>query len=113
MKKGGTVIVAKFLIKIWLLIYLTVYFILSWNGHYAYANHGGADNRKTWHPAYCAYTYIAFSGRQREALSLVGRFFFPLILFDRLIMHPTQEATDACFPADKLCLTIKNRLRYS
>lgn len=43
-------------------VYLVAYAVLSCSGHYLYANYGGADNRDTWVPRYCAQRYHSFGG---------------------------------------------------
>ena len=75
---------------IWLLIYLGVYGVLSFNGQYLGGNFGGNDNRDTWFAKFCGRNYSKPSGRTGIETTYVGIFFWPAAFIDGLFWHRTN-----------------------
>ncbi|MCX7722920.1 MAG: hypothetical protein N2379_07675 [Verrucomicrobiae bacterium] len=95
---AGAILVTYLLAKwrpaflvVWLAAYVAVYASLSWCGQYALCNFGGSDNRFLWCPAYCAKpVYSILSVRPKHHLQPAGWFFLPLLVLDRMTIHPTR-----------------------
>lgn len=78
-RKGGAVI---------LLVYLGVYIVLSAQGKYVHANHGGSDWDDGWCPKYFVQEYMII--RPHTSLTCLGSFFWPCIGIDHAIWHRTR-----------------------
>lgn len=78
-----------------LLAYVTIYFLISLNGHYSVTNHGGNDWRRAWMPKGLAYEYTSLAGRTKEGFTLVGAVFWPCIVTDRIIWHRTTDVSSS------------------
>jgi hypothetical protein len=70
----------------WFAFYLLIYWHLSTNGNYAADPVAG---RSRWMPMHCDTTRVKNS-REVPALNGMGAFFAPLVLMDRLILHPAK-----------------------
>jgi hypothetical protein len=73
--------------RIALAVYIALYCILSATGNYATANHGGMDWRQEWCPRFLVRTYITI--RVHAELTPLGNLYWPCVLIDRLVWHPT------------------------
>jgi len=71
----------------WFAFYLLVYYHLSSNGSYM---PDLASGRSRWMPAHCDTTRTK-GQREIPALNGMGVFFSPLILMDRVIIHPAKQ----------------------
>lgn len=76
----------------WLIVYIVVYILLAFRGHYIGANFGGNDNRDVWYPSHCGEAYMSPMGRTHCSLTSLGWFFLPVIIPDRILLHPTRES---------------------
>ena len=79
----------------WLAIYALAYTYLSMNGRYAQDTFA-TDSR--WMPMLCEKVVVQGT-REVTKLNGMGAFFGPLVLVDRVIVHPTKDASDAPAPA--------------
>jgi hypothetical protein len=70
----------------WFALYFLIYWHLTTNGHYA---HDPIAGRSHWMPAHCD-TVLLKNNREVPALNGMGAFFSPLVLFDRLVLHPAK-----------------------
>lgn len=82
--KSGTVL---------LIAYVSIYILLSLNGHYSVTNHGGNDWRRAWMPNGLAYEYTSPAGRTKEQFTLVGAAFWPCFKADRFLWHRTTDVS--------------------
>lgn len=78
----------------WLVIYSLAYTFLSMNGRYAQDTFA-SDSR--WMPMHCEKVTL-HGTREVAKLNGMGAFFGPLVLVDRIIVHPTKDASDAPAP---------------
>ncbi len=76
-----------------LLAYVTIYFLLSVNGHYSVTNHGGNDWRRAWMPKGLAFEYVSPAGRTKEEFTLAGAAFWPCLVADRILWHRTTDVS--------------------
>jgi len=73
------------------LVYVATYVPFSIAGRYVIGNHGGSDWRREWCPQCLVYKYRAMSGRTRTAHTRYGKIYWPCILLDRWVWHPTRQ----------------------
>ena len=66
--------------------YLTTYALLSSQGQFILANHGGAHWTNRWGPAHLVEPYQGMI-RSKERLTPLGLLYYPCIVLDRLIWH--------------------------
>lgn len=71
--------------------YLLVYVLLSVNGQYITANHGGSDWSRSWCPAFVEVAYRAPTGRQKTNPTLLASIFWPCLLLDRWLWHRDKD----------------------
>jgi hypothetical protein len=71
----------------WFALYFLIYWHLSTNGYYAADSITG---RSRWMPAHCD-TMRVKNNREVPALNGMGAFFAPLVLVDRVVIHPAKE----------------------
>ena len=71
----------------WFAFYGLIYWHLSTNGYYAADTLSG---KSRWMPAHCD-TVRVKNRREVPALNGMGAFFAPLVLLDRVIIHPGKE----------------------
>jgi hypothetical protein len=71
----------------WFALYFLMYWHLSKNGFYA---PDATSGRSCWMPAHCDTVRIK-GKREVPALNGMGAFFAPLVLVDRVIVHPAKE----------------------
>jgi hypothetical protein len=67
-------------------LYIGSYLLLSVNGSYMIANHGGSDWTKSWCPAYLLIEY--WKPRPKLLPTPLAVFYGPLLVLDRMIIHP-------------------------
>ena len=70
-------------------IYFGSYTLLSVNGAYIMANHGGDHWSRTWCPAYVMVEYQILRTKIRP--TVLAACYLPLVVLDRLIVHPVLE----------------------
>lgn len=77
---------------IWLAAYVGSYALLSSEGRFIFANHGGLDWTYRWGPAHLVEEYWII--RSHERLTMLGIPYWPCIVVDRLVWHrPSEEST--------------------
>lgn len=76
-------------------LYLGSYFVLSANGSYVLANHGGSHWTKSWCPAFVIVEYGFIRTHIRP--TLLAAFYAPLVIIDRSIVHPNLEPWDGYY----------------
>ncbi len=80
-----------------LCLYVGSYALLSFNGRYILANHGGADWTRTWCPAFVLIEYRIIRPHIRP--TPLAAIYLPILLLDRLLVHPAIEPWDGYFDA--------------
>lgn len=82
-------------------LYVVIYLPFSLAGRFETSNHGGMDWRREWLPLGLAEPYRRewgiyrgrmLYGRTKTRLTYAGNLFWPLILLDNLVWHPTHKA---------------------
>jgi hypothetical protein len=73
------------------IVYVVTYIILSANGRYISGNYGGHDNRAIWYAKWCGVQTIKFSGRMGSKATMLGVFFWPVVIPDRIVIHKDIE----------------------
>jgi hypothetical protein len=68
-------------------VYIVAYGALSANGQYISGNHGGNDNREIWYAKWCGMQTIKYSGRLGSEPTLLGVFFWPAAIVDKILIH--------------------------
>ncbi|HEX7860027.1 MAG TPA: hypothetical protein VF773_06875 [Verrucomicrobiae bacterium] len=71
----------------WFALYGLIYWHLTTNGRYAQDISAGSSR---WMPAHCETVKIK-EKREVPALNAMGIFFSPLVLVDRVVLHPPKE----------------------
>jgi hypothetical protein len=79
----------------WFVFYGLIYWHLTTNGQYAQDMSAG---RSRWMPMYCDTTRVK-NNREVPALNGMGAFFAPLVLFDRVILHPAKDVNPTAHAA--------------
>ena len=75
----------------WFVFYGLIYWHLTTNGQYVQDRSAG---RSRWMPLYCDTTRVK-DKREVPALNGMGAFFAPLVLVDRIILHPAKPVRPA------------------
>jgi len=65
--------------------YVGSYALLSLDGRFIYANHGGSHWSKRWGPYHLVEEYWII--RPHERLTMLGVLYYPCIVVDRLVWH--------------------------
>ena len=73
------------------LMYVGSYTLLSMNGEYALANHGGQHWTRSWCPAGVVESYRGFVGRSKIRPTPLAPVYWPLVVVDMWLWHPSLE----------------------
>lgn len=79
---------------LFLVCYVLVYVVLSAVGQSQVINHGGRDWCQEWHPKWVLVRQRGFSGRPKAELTPLGCVFWPCLMIDSLVWHPTERIDD-------------------
>lgn len=72
------------------LLYIGSYVLLSVNGEYALANHGGQHWTMSWCPAQVIESYRGFA-RSKIRPTYLAPMYWPLVVVDMWLWHPSLE----------------------
>ena len=86
------------LVGVLVVLYLGSYTVLSLQGSYVLANHGGSHYTRAWCPKYVIVEYTFIRGHVRP--TLLAALYLPLVVVDRLVVHPGLEPWDGYYDSE-------------